>query len=166
MHDLIIRPEIARDAREIHALTKAAFAPMHFSDGSEPDIIDRLRRDGDLTLSLVAMRGQELVGHVAFSPATVGTESQGWHALGPVSADPELQKQGIGKAIVTDGLSRLSNLGAKGCVLIGNPRYYSRFGFSGDGRVSYKDTPPGVAQWLAFGAALPCGEITFARAFG
>ena len=157
-----LRPEAEADYDKIHAITEAAFAPMPFSNGSEPTVIRRLRADGDATLALVAERDDRLVGHIMFSPISVSDGGEGWIALGPVSVDPELQKQGIGQALIVEGLKHIERMGAPGCILIGNPAYYSRFGFVGDGRITYRDLPAPVVQWLSFGQEKPGGEVTFA----
>lgn len=156
-----IRPEVSSDHDTIGRLTTTAFAPMPFSEGNEAECINRLRADGDLTLSLVALDAGEIVGHVAFSPAYLNGIFDGWYGLGPISVWPEHQKHGIGKALIKAGLRRLRDNAAKGCILTGDPNYYSRFGFVGDGRISYRDLPEAVVQWLAFGRAKPYGVLTF-----
>ena len=118
---MIVRDEIPRDEATIHKLTKVAFAPVEMSDGSEPNIIDTLRRDGDLVVSLVALDGEEIIGHVAFSPVTVSDGAGQWFGLGPISVRPDRQKSGVGRQLIKDGLERLRSLGAAGCVLLGDP---------------------------------------------
>ena len=159
-----IREERPGDEAAIRALTAAAFEGMAFSAGTEPAIIDALRRDGDLTLSLVAEEGG-IVGHVAFSGVAVGAETSGWFGLGPVSVRPARQRCGIGTALIERGLSDLRERGAKGCVLIGDPAYYGRFGFEGDISLRYADVPASHIQGLSFGSAPPSGEITYADGF-
>jgi putative acetyltransferase len=127
--ELNIRPEAPGDYDAIYDLTKRAFAPMPYAGGDEQDLINQLRNAGALAISLVAEHEGRIVGHVAFSPAFPADGSEGWYALGPVSAEPELKHQGIGSAIINTGLSLLRERGAAGCVLVGNPAYYSRFGF-------------------------------------
>lgn len=158
---MIIRPERPGDIDTIHALTEAAFKPMPFSDGTEPDCIRKLRQDGDLTVSLIAEQNDKVVGHVAFSPVQIDGKSAGWFGLGPVSVWPHLQKQGIGGALIKHGLARIQQLGAPGCVLIGDPNYYVRFGFIGDGSLTYRDLAPEYVQWKAFAIEKPSGELTF-----
>ena len=89
--------------------------------------------------------------------------------LGPVAVAPEWQRgqkgQNIGSALIHAGLSRLSEMGANGCVLIGNPDYYSRFGFRSGG-ITYGEVPANVVQWLSFGEDVPKGEVRYARGFG
>ena len=102
---------------------------MPYAGGDEQDIIDRLRSAGALTVSLVATRDSEVIGHVAFSPARASDKSQLWFTLGPVSVLPAHQDQGIGSALIRAGLKRINELGALGCILVGNPEYYRRFGF-------------------------------------
>ena len=160
-----IREEKAADQASIHRLTEIAFKPMKFSDGTEPDIIDRLRISGDLTISLVAENEKVIVGHVAFSPVSIGEDSCGWYGLGPVSVQPDRQGRGIGTALIKHGLQMLRDRGATGCALIGDPNYYSRFGFVSDGNVHYKDLPGEHVQWLSFDTLQPVGELQFSPAF-
>ncbi|MDH4987984.1 N-acetyltransferase [Aminobacter anthyllidis] len=159
-----IRPEGPADIDTIRALTRAAFAKAPYSSQTEAAIVDALRDAGALTLSLVAEDNGEIVGHVAFSPVTVGKDV-GWYGLGPVSVWPESQGRGIGQSLIRHGLDVLRQMGAKGCVLIGDPAYYSRFGFVADPGVSYGNIPPQYVQRLAFGQHIPSGEILYHAGF-
>src|SRR5690606_18603384 len=114
----------------IHTLVAAAFDGHPHSDGSEPAIVDRLRADGDLTISLVAEDGGEIVGHIAFSPVTISDGNEGWFGLGPVAVAPQRQREGIGAALIEHGLALLRERGSAGCVVLGDPAYYGRFGFT------------------------------------
>ena len=163
--DVIIRPEQPADEQMIHDLTVAAFEPVSYSDGSEASIIAGLREDGDLAVSLVAVEGSNIVGHVAFSPVTVGASSDGWYGLAPVSVCPDRQRKGIGSTLINEGLAILRTRGAKGCALVGDPDYYGRFGFQSDGRVSYKELPARYLQWFPFGDEAPSGRLRFRPAF-
>jgi putative acetyltransferase len=127
--NIVIRSEAPGDHAAIYDLTKRAFAPMPYAGGDEQDLINKLRDVGALAISLVAELDGRIVGHVAFSPAFAADGSEGWYALGPVSAEPELKHQGIGSAIIKAGIAMLRERDAAGCVLVGNPAYYSRFGF-------------------------------------
>ena len=158
---MFIRLEKLGDEQALHRLTTMAFEPMSFSDGSEPEALDTLRRDGDLVLSLVALKGDEIVGHIAFSPAMIGAEKKGWIGIGPVSVLPKYQRTGIGSALMNEGLSRMKNEGAKGCVLTGNPAYYGRFGFNSASAVTFQDMPTKSVLWLAFEGNPPKGEVPF-----
>jgi putative acetyltransferase len=126
---LTIRSETPADEAAIYDITKRAFAPMPYAGGDEQELITTLRDGGALTISLVAELEGVLVGHIAFSPATSDDGAAGWFALGPVSVDPDYQKQGIGGALIKAGFARLNALDAAGCILTGNPTYYQRFGF-------------------------------------
>lgn len=159
-----IRSERPADVATIRALTRAAFANAPHSSQTEAAIVDALRDAGALTLSLVAEDDGEILGHVAFSPVTVGGDA-GWYGLGPVSVWPESQCRGIGQSLIRHGLDVLRRMGAKGCVLIGDPAYYSRFGFIADPGVTYGDIPPEYVQRLAFGDAVPSGEIAYHAGF-
>ena len=115
---LFIRPETPSDIQAIHDLTAAAFASLEISDHTEQFVIDALRAAGALSLSLVAELDGKLVGHIAISPITLSDGSQDWYGAGPLSVLPELQRQGIGSALMRAGLERLQELGARGCCLL------------------------------------------------
>ncbi|WP_228766491.1 GNAT family N-acetyltransferase [Pelagerythrobacter aerophilus] len=161
-----IRPERAGDERAIHDVVHAAFDGHPHSDGSEPAIVDRLRADGDLTVSLVAENGGEIVGHVAFSPVTISDGSEDWFGLGPVAVMPERQREGIGAALIERGLTLLRERDAAGCVVLGDPAYYGRFGFAHDQALTYPGPPPEYFQRLLIGASRTSGAVTYARGFG
>ena len=124
-----IRDEQPQDVSTIATLTTLAFKDQTYSDGNEAAIVDGLRKSRQLTLSLVAESGSKIIGHIAFSPVTTNGERRDWYGLGPVSVSPERQKQGIGSALVREPLKRMTELGGKGCVLLGDPGFYQRFGF-------------------------------------
>ena len=161
-----IRPEQAGDEAAIHAVTEAAFAGHPHSEGTEPAIVDALRADGDLTLSLVALDAAGAVaGHAAFSAAILSTGEPGWEVLGPISVRPALHGQGIAHAMLEEAERILRDRGAKGIVLLGDPALYARLGFT-------RDTPLHVAGPLAqyfqarhFVDAVPAASVSFAPAF-
>jgi predicted N-acetyltransferase YhbS len=161
-----IRPEDAGDESAIFALTEAAFANMPFSDGDEQHLVERLRADGDLALSLVAEDAERIVGHIAFSRVSISDGAQDWYGLGPVSVWPELQGRGIGGALIKRGIADLRQTGAKGVVLLGSPDYYARFGFAHEPQVTFPGPPPEYFQALVLDGDLPSGEVTYARALG
>ncbi len=160
-----IRLEHGRDEAAISAITAAAFAGMSFSRQTEHFIIDALRRQNGLTISLVAEDAGEIVGHVAFSPIAIDGQPRNWHALGPVAVVPERQRQGIGTSMILEGLDRLRALKSGGCVVLGNPAYYQRFGFRHDARLFYKSAPAPHFMIQPFGASTPEGEVAFHPAF-
>lgn len=148
----------------IHDLTRRAFEGHAHSDGSEPDIVDRLRDADALTVSLLADVAGTIVGHVAFSPVAWDGHGQ-WAGLGPVSVDPDYQRRGIGDSLIREGLSRIRSSGFDGCVVLGEPGYYGRFGFVPDGRLTYPGVPPEYFTVLAFGPILGEGEVRYHSAF-
>ena len=161
-----IRPERVGDRSAIQGVVAAAFDGHPHSDGSEPGIVDALRADGDLAISLVAEEGGAIVGHVAFSPVSVSDGSEGWFGLGPVAVDPARQGEGIGTALIERGLDLLRDRGAAGCVVLGNPAYYARFGFAHDPALTYPGPPPEYFQRLVIGNSGAQGVVAYARAFG
>lgn len=162
---MIFRAERPGDEANIAAVTAAAFAGMPHSDGSEPAIIAHLRDAGDLSVSLVAESDGEIVGHIAFSPVTFSTDETGWYALGPLSVLPEYQGQGIGGQLIRKGLDKLGSLDACGCVLLGDPALYSRFGFIQDHKLSSPGLPPEYLMALALRGQVPSGMLNFHAAF-
>ena len=160
-----IRDERREDFANIYTLIQSAFSDKDFSSGTEGPIVNGLRQSGDLTLSLVAKRSGTLVGHIAFSPASVGEHSENIYALGPVAVDPALRSQGIGTALIRAGLNRLRALEARACILVGDPNYYCRFGFIGDCGLRSGDLPQSYVQAIVWGEKLPKGEVSFAPAF-
>ena len=164
-NQITLREEVPADAEAIFTLTADAFRGKRFSDGTEPHIINRLRRDGDLSLSLVAVKAQAIVGHVAFSKVTINSVHDHWYGLGPVSVTPDLQKQGIGTTLINAGLKLMQEQNACGIALIGDPGYYCRFGFSYNGKLKYRDIPDKNVQYLAWKCEAPVGELAFCPAF-
>jgi putative acetyltransferase len=152
-----IRPERPGDEAAIYALTTRAFTPMPYAAGDEQDLINALRADGALTLSLVAEQEGQIIGHIAFSPMT----PDGWYALGPVSTEPDFQKQGVGAALIEEGLSRLKSLGATGCALTGNPHYYARFGFALDPALCPAEEPEAYFMTHELCAGRPFSRLAF-----
>jgi putative acetyltransferase len=161
---VVIRQESKADRGPIRSLTARAFAGLSFSDGTEPLVIDALREAGALALSLVALLDDRLVGHVAFSEVGPATQS-GWFALGPVSVEPVLQRRGVGSRLIEAGLRALRDRGAKGCVLVGDHRYYRQFGFELAPVFAPARYPPEHFQIARFGEALPLVPIVFHPAF-
>jgi len=160
-----IRDETKDDAAVITVVTAAAFECMEVSDHTEQFIVEALRSAGALTLSLVAEVDGRVVGHIAFSPIAISDGAQNWYGLGPVSVLPEYQRMGIGKALIREGLSRLEDLGARGCCLVGHPEYYPKFGFVNPAGLGLEGVPPEVFFALSFDDRYPQGSVTFHEGF-
>lgn len=161
-----IRSERPTDAVAIRQVTAAAFAGIPYSDQTEPDIVDALRADEVLTVSLVADDAGAIIGHVAFSPVEIGDIDRGWHGLGPVSVLPERQRQGIGQALIRQGLEMLKSQGTAGCVVLGDPAYYGRFGFESDPAIRYGAAVSPYLQRRLFHGPSPAGEVRYHPSFG
>jgi putative acetyltransferase len=163
---LFIRDETEADVSAITEVTVAAFRTLDIGGQTEQYIIEALREADALTISLVAEIDGRVVGHIAFSPVSISDGTEGWYGLGPVSVVPEYQRQGIGKALISEGLSRLKNLNAQGCCLVGHPEYYKQFGFKNVRELHYEGVPPEVFFALAFSDQTPEGSVTFDDSFG
>ena len=162
-----IRSEQPGDEAAIAALTFEAFDSPEHSGMAEREMVERLRTDGDLALSLVALAENGAVfGHLAFSPVTIDGGATQWFGLGPVSVAPAHQRQGIGTALIRDGLARLGRRGGAGCVVLGSPAYYGRFGFSNDPALTYPGPPAQYFQRLLLRGEAPRGRVRYSPVFG
>lgn len=162
---LRIRREQAADIAPIAALTAAAFLDAPHSSHTEHFIVDALRRAGQLSLSLVAEREGTIVGHIAIAPVSISDGSTGWYGLGPLSVAPEHQGRGIGSRLVEQALAALRRRGAAGCVVLGEPEYYGRFGFRAEPALRLPGVPPQYFQAIAFREAMPAGSVSYQKAF-
>ena len=161
----VIRPENDRDYDAIRRLLIAAFADHPYSHQTEHLIVEALRSAGAVTVALVAEIDGAVVGHIAFSPGQIGGVDGGWYTLGPVAVLPEYQRKGIGTALVNAGLEAIRGLGAQGCVLVGDPAYYTRFGFRNDPGLTMNGVPPQYLFCLPMDSQVPQGEVTHHPAF-
>jgi len=162
---MIIRNETESDISVISDVTKAAFESLAISNHTEQFIINALRAANALTISLVAEVDGEVVGHIAFSPVTISDGSQNWYGLGPISVLPECQRQGIGRSLMQEGLSRLKARGAEGCVLVGDPGYYERFGFRSVPELTHEGVPQENVLVLPFDGNKARGAVSFHQGF-
>lgn len=162
---MIIRNEKDADIEVITEVTIAAFKNHPISNHTEQFIIKALRAAGALTISLVAEIDRQIVGHIAFSPVTISDSTTDWYGLGPISVLPDYQRQGIGKALINEGLSLLKNKGAQGCALVGDPNYYQRFGFKNYPELIYEGIPQEFFLILPFTQKIPQGIIVFHDGF-
>ncbi len=167
---MIIRNERPGDIAAIRDLQYRAFKdhPQH-EPGAEPTehlIVDGLRDDKALTLSLVAEDEGRVVGHIAISPVTIGAKDDKWFILGPVGVLPEEQGKGIGSALVRESLDGIRRMGGNGMVLVGDPGFYNRFGFKSLEAITCHGVPQQYVLSLPLGEHLPKGEIRHHPAFG
>jgi putative acetyltransferase len=166
MRATTVRQERPADACAIGELIRAAFLGMPYAEGDEAELVEALRAQGALSVSLVAECERTIVGHVAFSPARAAGGTHGWYALGPLAVLPAHQRGGIGSALVRAGLDALSGLDAQGCILVGDPPYYARFGFSPLPGSAPPGQPPEFFMVRLLRGQLPVGPIHFHEAFG
>ncbi|MBU1364616.1 MAG: N-acetyltransferase [Gammaproteobacteria bacterium] len=162
---MVIRDETGADASAITEVTLAAFKTLEISSHTEQFIVSALRAAGALTISLVAELDGRVTGHIAFSPLDMSDGTRNWYGLGPVSVLPEYQRQGVGKALIQEGLARLKKLGGQGCCLVGHPDYYRKFGFKNMPGLALAGVPPEVFFALPFDGDSPQGTVSFHDAF-
>ena len=118
-----VRPERPGDEPAIHVLIAASFPT-----DAEAKLVDRLRRAGRLTVSLVAESEGSIVGHVAFSPVTTSSGVVG-SGLAPLAVAEDQRRRGIGGSLVQEGLKACRAAAIGWVVVLGEPKYYGRFGF-------------------------------------
>ena len=162
---IVIRNETDADVSVIAEVTAAAFKTLEISHHTEQFIIAALRAAKALTLSLVAEADGRVIGHIAFSPVSISDGTRNWYGLGPVSVLPAYQRQGIGKALIREGLSRLKEMNAQGCCLVGHPDYYRKFGFSNMSGLVLEGVPPEVFFARSFDGHIPHGTVDFHEGF-
>jgi putative acetyltransferase len=162
---LHIRSETDADASAITEVTVAAFRTLEIGNHTEHFIIEALRAAGALAVSLVAEADGRVIGHIAFSPLTISDGTRSWYGLGHVSVLPEYQRQGIGKALIREGLQRLRDMHARGCCLVGHPDYYRKFGFRNTPGLVLRGVPEEVFFALSFDGHAPQGTVAFHDAF-
>jgi putative acetyltransferase len=122
---MLIREERQLDAARVRAVNLAAF-----ETSAEADLVDALRRHVTPLISLVAEDGEDIVGHILFSPVTLASEPEvTLMGLAPMAVMPSRQRQEIGSRLVREGLERCRHIDAAAVVVLGYPEFYPRFGF-------------------------------------
>ncbi|MBN8727806.1 MAG: N-acetyltransferase [Xanthomonadales bacterium] len=160
-----IRKELASDASAIAAVTAAAFRRAAHTSHTEQFIIGALRASGNLAVSLVAEEHGQIIGHVAASPVTDSDGTPEWYGLGPVSVIPGRQDQGVGSLLVEHALAELRAMGAAGCVVLGEPGYYSRFGFRAEPMLALAGVPAEYFLAISFNGSRPRGQVQYHESF-
>jgi putative acetyltransferase len=122
-----IREELSFDRSAVRAVNRLAFGSTE-----EADLIERLRVDGEIIVSLVATDDDEIVGHILFSELSIETREGSIRAaaLAPMAVHPDRQGERIGSELVREGLAMCRERGVQAVVVLGHEEYYPRFGFS------------------------------------
>lgn len=169
--DIVIRPERQEDYLQIRGLVRDAFAIAEHSDGDEHNLIERIRLSSDYIpeLSLVAVYRDTVIGHIMFSKISVGQSEA--IALAPLAVRPDYQRTGIGSLLVTAAHEMARKKGYSCCVVLGNPLYYSRFGYekaSCYGIIPPFDVPDEfyMVCYLDKNSDIPKGCVEYSDAFG
>ena len=160
---IAIRPETRADLAAIRAVVSAAFG-----QAAEAELVDGLRADGDLVLSLVATDGDGLAGHIAFSRLSIEGVGPPFAAvaLAPLSVRPDRQRQGIGGSLIAEGHRRLAASGERLSLVVGDPDYYPRCGYTHALAAGFTTPYQGAALMAcAFAEAPSRGTLRYAGAF-
>ncbi|HEX6119199.1 MAG TPA: N-acetyltransferase [Dongiaceae bacterium] len=165
---VVIRVEQPGDIPHIRDIAAHAFGQR-----AEADLVDQLRTDGDVLISLVAVGDLgELIGHVLFSRLPIdGTKGRVTEAaaLAPLAVRPEHQRKGVGSALARAGIRACTARGLAAIIVIGDPTFYQRFGFSAETARGLRSPYPGdafMALELKPGALQAKGTVRYAAAFG
>ncbi len=155
-----VRPETEQDRDHVRRLVESAFGRE-----DEADLVERLRAEGDAAIALVAELDGETAGHLVLSPMREPAAALG---LGPISVRPDLQRRGVGAALIREALKRARHDGWRAVFVLGDPPWYTRFGFEPELARGYATSFEGpflMALELAPGALTGEGELRYARAF-
>ncbi|WP_330926737.1 N-acetyltransferase [Candidatus Sororendozoicomonas aggregata] len=166
---MLVRIENPSDIDAIRLLNYSVFKDHpHHEPGAEPTehlIVDRLRDENGLTLSLVSEDKSLIVGHIAVSPVVIGKKSNDWFGLGPVAVLPSEQNKGIGSKLVQAAIEELRQRKAEGIVVMGEPDFYGRFGFKQSESITYPGIPSEYFMVLLFKNAVASGHVSYHPAF-
>jgi putative acetyltransferase len=167
---LVVHPERPADFDAIRRTVQLAFGRL-----DEADLVERVRASDHYVpdLALVAERDGEIVGHVLFSYVELRRSDGSLAVLGlaPLAVRPDAQHQGVGLALVERGLALAQARGEPLVVVVGNPRYYHRFGFEPARPHGIEPPPPGIpdevfmVKLLAGQHGLHRGQIVYPPAF-
>lgn len=157
-----IRPETPDLERAIRGLLLAAFPTP-----AEADLVDRLRRDGDLAIALAAIDDDDaVVGYVALSPMTAPMKALG---LGPVAVAPDHRRRGVGSALIRQSLDSAKACGVEAIFVLGDRAYYSRFGFDAETASGFASSYAGpyfmALSLTDAGLSARSGRVDYAPAF-
>jgi putative acetyltransferase len=160
-----IRAETPVDPQVIGAVTAAAFCNAPHASHTEQHIVNALRKAGKLAISLVAEEAGSVIGHLAISPVSISDDASRWFGLGPISVLPQHQRRGVGSQLVREGLRLLRERGASGCVVLGEPQYYSKFGFQPNPNLVLPGVSREYFQVISFELSTPSGIVRYHQAF-
>ena len=163
MTGLLFRRTGPADWRAAIAIHREAFGGE-----LEARIAESLFLNGEAVISLLAVKDGEPVGHLALSPIRIDGRPSSWLGMGPVAVRPAVQRQGIGTALIREALQMAEAERAGGVVVLGEPSFYGRFGFTPASQLGLACTYPAPADAfmaLQLKAAPPAGVVHYARAF-
>jgi len=163
--EVAIRAAVRADGPAIRAIHVGAFPTS-----AEADLVERLDRDGDAVLSLVAQCEGRVAGHLLLSRMRVSGDGRAFRALGlgPVAVLPELQRKGLGSALIRAALAEARSAGEDFVFLVGDPAYYRRFGFAAETAVPFASpyAGPYLMALNLSGSTLPAqGRADYPPAF-
>lgn len=163
MSMMSIRAATPRDREAIRLVEEHAFGQQ-----AEAGLVDALIADGDAVVELVAEEEGQVVGHILFSRLFVRQDGKNFAAvaLAPLAVEPDFHRSGIGGALIREAHIRLRDAGEALSVVLGDPAYYGRFGYTHERAAKFDSDYQGDAlQALAWGDAPETGRLVYASAF-
>ena len=156
-----VREEVATDHDAVRSIVEAAFGQRN-----EAALVDALRREGDAAISLVAIESGAVIGHIMLSRMTAPLRALG---LAPVSVSPRHQRRGGGSRLIQESLRLATAEGWEAVFLLGDPGYYSRFGFRADLAAAFASPYAGphfmALELVESALAGKGGDVAYAHAF-
>ncbi|WP_227793524.1 GNAT family N-acetyltransferase [Paenibacillus guangzhouensis] len=171
MENIIIRHETNQDWNDVYHVVEAAFRSEEHTDHDEHNLVNRLRSSANFIpeLSLVAVDGDRIVGHIMFTEIKVDDHTL--IALAPLAVSPEMQSRGIGRILIMEAHNIAAKLGYKGSVVLGHDKYYPKFGYQKASQYGIKapfevsDDHFMALELIPDGLADIHGTVEYAKAF-
>jgi len=163
--EYVIQEETIEDQPGIREVNRLAFGGEE-----EARLVDQLRADGEVVVSLVAVDEDVVLGHALFSWLPIERRGQIIRAaaLAPVAVRPERQRQGIGSTLIRRGIELCRERGCAAVIVLGHPEYYPRFGFTAELAANLRAPfagPAFMALELTPGSLAGGGEVRYPTAF-
>lgn len=151
--------------KQLSHLLFEAFSGHPHSVQNEYEIVEKLRSSHSLITEITDYDGDLLTGYCAFSPLLLNGKPAKWAGAGPLAVLPGYQNKGMGTALMQEGIRKLQSLGYEGCVLVGDPVFYSRFGFMPHQDMILENIPAEYFLVLSFSGIIPKAKVAFHPAF-
>ncbi|MDZ7693766.1 MAG: N-acetyltransferase [Balneolaceae bacterium] len=162
---LTVRPEKVQDIERINQIIRSAFKEISYSNQKEHLLVSDLRQNNALTLSLVAERDNEILGHIAFSEVTIDDKFMFWYGLAPVSVDPEYQNQGVGSTLIEYWSIQPAKAWFQWLRIGGRTGLLQPFGFQHQNNLTCERVLEEYFLMQSFNEEIPSGRVKYHQLF-